>query len=53
MRPFVLYNRPVFRHTTVMKLLIIVSSIDLNNKLNDPIVGSFVRKGSRVFLMNS
>ena len=37
---FVLYNRAVLPTT---KLLIFVFSFDLNNKLNDPIVGSLVR----------
>ena len=47
--PFVLYNRAVLPHKTTTKLLIFVISFDLNNKLNDPIVGSLIRSKSRVF----
>ena len=47
--PFVLYNRAVLPHKTTTKLLIFVFSFDLNNKLNDPIVGSLIKSKSRVF----
>ena len=44
----VLYNRAVLPHKTT-KLLTFVFSFDLNNKLNDPIVGNIVRSEPRVF----
>ena len=51
--PLVLYNRavlPLFKkRTTNLKCLNFVFSFDLNNKLNDTIVGSLVRSTSRVF----
>ena len=40
--PFVFYNCAVLSHKTT-KLLIFVFSFDLNNKLNDLIIGSLVR----------
>ena len=39
----------VLRHKTTTKVFIFVFSFDLNNKLNDLIVWSLVRNGSRVF----
>ena len=39
----------VLRHKTTTKVFIYVFSFDLNNKLNDLIVWSLVRNGSRVF----
>ena len=46
---FVLYNRAVLQHKTTMKCSKFVFSFDSNNKLNDQIIGSLVRNGSRVF----
>ena len=37
--PFVLYNHAALTHKTTMQLLIFVFLFDLNNKLNDLIVG--------------
>ena len=48
--PFVLYNHVALTHKTTMQLLIFVFLFDLNNKLNDLIVGLEV---SRMFLMTS
>ena len=48
--PIILYNRVVLLHKTT-KLLIFVCSFNLNNKLNDSIIGSLVR--SHLFLMIS
>ena len=42
--PFVLYNRTVLTHKTMMKLLIFVFSFNLNNKLNDLIVRSLLEE---------
>ena len=43
---FVLYNRAVLPHNTTTKLLVFVFSFDLNNKLNNPIVGRVHRHRS-------
>ena len=47
--PFVLYNCAVLRLETKTKLLPFVFQFDYSNKLNDPIVGSLVRNGYRIF----